>query len=98
MSKCRGCGAELVWGRTSNGKAIPLDPEPTIDGNVLLTADTRFGRLARILPKDELAVARELFDRDRNLYRTHFASCPQSASFRKTMGGQRDEAESEVPF
>lgn len=97
MSKCRGCGAELVWGRTSNGKAIPLDAKPTIDGNVLLTGETRWGRLARILPKDELAIARELFESDRNLYLPHFASCPNASDFRRTMASE-PVVEEEAPF
>lgn len=28
METCRSCGAEIVWGRTNNGKAMPIDPEP----------------------------------------------------------------------
>lgn len=27
---CRGCGAEIVWGVTPNGKRIPLDPRPPV--------------------------------------------------------------------
>lgn len=29
-SKCRSCGAPIVWGVTSNGKRIPLDAEPEV--------------------------------------------------------------------
>ena len=25
MAKCKGCGKEIVWGRTDDGKNIPLD-------------------------------------------------------------------------
>lgn len=25
---CKSCGAEIVWARTTKGKAIPLDAEP----------------------------------------------------------------------
>ena len=28
MSKCRGCGAEIVWARTDRGRDIPLDAKP----------------------------------------------------------------------
>lgn len=27
---CRGCGAEIVWGVTADGKRIPLDPRPLV--------------------------------------------------------------------
>lgn len=30
MSTCRGCGADLVWGVTPDGKRIPLDPRPPV--------------------------------------------------------------------
>lgn len=25
MPKCKGCGREIIWGRTPEGKSIPLD-------------------------------------------------------------------------
>lgn len=27
MTKCKGCGAEIIWIRTLGGKSIPCDPE-----------------------------------------------------------------------
>ncbi len=29
-STCKGCGKKIVWGKTGDGKAIPLDPKPPI--------------------------------------------------------------------
>ena len=28
MPRCKGCGAEIVWIKSKNGRAIPCDPEP----------------------------------------------------------------------
>jgi len=28
MAQCKSCGAEIVWGQTDKGKAIPLDAAP----------------------------------------------------------------------
>lgn len=36
MSVCRACGAEIRWAKTPRGKSIPLDYEPTTNGNVTL--------------------------------------------------------------
>ncbi|WP_420768732.1 hypothetical protein ACNR9V_03105 [Parageobacillus thermoglucosidasius] len=30
MAKCKGCGAEIVWIKTPNGKAMPCDPEKKV--------------------------------------------------------------------
>ena len=27
MSKCKGCQAEIIWIKTTNGKAMPCNPE-----------------------------------------------------------------------
>lgn len=30
MNRCKGCDAPIVWGRTSLGHAVPLDPKPPV--------------------------------------------------------------------
>lgn len=44
MGKCKGCGAELAWGKTREGKTIPLDtkaPTYRMVGGVLERSDAR---------------------------------------------------------
>lgn len=72
-TKCRSCGAPVIWARTPAGKRIPLDLTPTDDGNVLLDdhgTATVMGGLAVWPP---------------GAYRwtSHFASCPQAADHRR---------------
>lgn len=67
---CRSCGAEVLWAKTQQGRAIPLDREPVASGNVEFTGvlDT-----VRVLAPDGDAV---LFGGPR--YVSHFATCPQA--------------------
>lgn len=44
---CRSCGAAIIWAKTINGKAIPLDAEPVAGGNVSL-----HGGVCRIVGED----------------------------------------------
>lgn len=37
-STCRSCGRPIVWGVSTNGRNIPVDPEPRADGNLRLVA------------------------------------------------------------
>jgi hypothetical protein len=30
MPRCRGCGKEIEWGTTPDGKRVPLDPSPPV--------------------------------------------------------------------
>ena len=78
MSACRSCGAEIRWEVTSAGKRIPLDPRPSPKGNVYLEPGaptvTVFGKLH--------ADARSAMAG--RLYLSHFATCPNADSHRRT--------------
>lgn len=62
--KCRRCGAEIRWLRTTAGKAMPVDVEPNPAGNVYL-----LDGLVHVLHKDEQQPANVA------LLMVHFASC-----------------------
>lgn len=69
MAKCRSCGAEIRWARTSHGKLMPIEPDP--EGAFAL----RNGRAVFVGKEDAT---------DEPRYRSHFASCPNAAAHRKT--------------
>lgn len=77
MQTCRspGCGRPIIWARSVNGDPIPLDPEPTPDGNL----DLVDGRA--------VAYGLEAAAAQRPRYVSHFTSCVDAASFRKTRTG-----------
>lgn len=82
MSRCRGCGADVYFATTTaTGKAMPLDPNPTTKGNIVLEKFTHAEKpKARVLSGLELQEARE--NADRSLYTSHFATCPHAGQFR----------------
>lgn len=73
MSRCRSCGAEIEWARTVNNRAMPLDAEPTADGNVVI----RDGK-AHVLGPMELLV----LDAGEVLRMPHHATCEHAAQWR----------------
>lgn len=86
MSTCRSCGAPVLWAVTPNSKAIPLNPEPVENGNLVLDAPHPMlgaggeghgtgPRLARPPQLDD--------DPDGARYVSHFVTCPNAALHRK---------------
>lgn len=43
-SRCRHCGALVLWARSESGQRIPVEPEPDPDGGLLLIT-TEKGKL-----------------------------------------------------
>ncbi len=75
MSRCSTCRAEITWVKTAAGKSMPLDAEPTEDGNVVLV-----NGLAVVLgAKGAQGVAAVGATR----YTTHWATCKEAAAWRK---------------
>jgi len=64
----------------ASGRRMPLDPEATPDGNIVLLEGTEpDGALhIAVLPKDQAT----LDDADR--YRSHFSTCPYAGSHRRS--------------
>jgi len=68
------CKAKVLWVTTTTGNEMPLDPDPTPDGTIIVVEGR--GRAlgpARLAELDP-GVAR---------YRSHFVSCPGTKRFRR---------------
>lgn len=77
MSKCKSCGANIIWIPTINGKAMPCDAKPipyTEDPTGSLTLVTSDGRIVR---------AKADATSDQVGYISHFETCPNANAHRK---------------
>lgn len=78
MSRCRSCQAEIRWAKTAAGKSMPLDAEPHLEGTVYLG----------FVGGDEIAITVTGAERaavqieGRDLFRSHFATCPNADEHR----------------
>lgn len=77
---CDSCAAPILWATTSKGVAMPIDAEPSDDGNVLLAVQTA-ALVAAVLGVNQAAGAR---DNKVRLHRSHFQSCPDADRHRKS--------------
>lgn len=78
-SRCRSCDAEVRWVKTAAGKWMPLDVEPSADGNVQLCM-VGGEEVATVLGAGDRAAAQL---EQIPLYVSHFATCPFAAQHRK---------------
>ena len=83
MAKCKGCGAEIVWIKTTAGKSMPCDPglvpywaKPGAAGKVV----TAFGEVISCEFKGDQTKVTGIG------YVPHWSTCPAAGSFRK--GGE----------
>lgn len=71
MSRCRSCGAAVIFCQNAEGNREILDASPTNAGNRVIV--------------DGLVRARQEVDIQlgRAAYTSHYATCPQAAAWRK---------------
>jgi hypothetical protein len=72
MSRCKSCGAEIIWATTEIGNTIPLDAEPT----------ERPAGLFRLI-EDGFGGHRAISAAGGLFHITHFATCPDADAHRK---------------
>lgn len=79
LDPCKSCRTPIQWVITAkNGSPMPLDPDPCPDGNYVFTAEDAEEGPVRALSAEELAGPAT-----RYRYKSHFATCPQSRTWRK---------------
>lgn len=81
MSTCRSCEREIEWVVVAkSGKSMPIDPFPAEGGNIakLPTLDGRTGN--RLV---EYVTAGGMLLDERELYVSHFSSCPNADQHRR---------------
>lgn len=77
MSKCKSCGANIIWIPTINGKAMPCDAKP-----IPYTEDPT-GSLTLVTPDGRIVRAKSDATSDQVGYISHFATCPNANAHRK---------------
>jgi hypothetical protein len=83
VSTCNSCSAPVIWARTTNGKSMPVDAEPTEQGNVELlplVAGVRTPE-AVVHPQHPLGAG--------PLRTSHFATCPHADQWRSKVKARR---------
>lgn len=81
-ARCRSCQRPIRWTTTTNGKRLPIDPQPAPgDGNVRLLRSAGAEPLADVLSRDDALIARH--EAGVQLYRAHFSTCPNAHLHRR---------------
>lgn len=78
LAQCSSCGASVIWAQwEGSGKRAPLDANPRMDGTIEISHYGWGGvPVIRSIADDDLSRPR---------YVSHFATCPNASSHRKTV-------------
>ena len=78
MSRCKACGAEIVWVKMKTGKNMPCDAHKIPYRNTFPKGD-----LILVTPDGKLARGELDLNSDTYGYESHFATCPAAKKFRR---------------
>lgn len=81
-ARCKSCDAPIWWARSAAGALSPFDAEPSLEGKWVLKWSAAAGEMQSEGAHNPERRA-ELEAAGRNLYVTHFATCPNAAEHRK---------------
>ena len=76
-AKCRSCGAEIIWCKTTSGKSMPVDVAPAKGGTIEIVDG--IAEIAGEVKRDQSDAGLVPF-----LHKSHFATCPDAAKHRRT--------------
>lgn len=77
-SRCKSCDATIIWAITDHGKSMPIDAQPSANGNVELRLDHGGAYRAKVHAGPNGHTGQ--------LHTSHFVTCPNAAKHRR---GQR---------
>lgn len=83
---CRSCHAPVIWAVTILGKAMPVDAEPSANGNLALEWRERGSGLPGGAPPLARVVSEHLRFGRADLRTSHFVTCPQAGKWRRRKG------------
>jgi hypothetical protein len=88
LDRCQGCNEPIRWVVTVYGKHMPLNPDPTPDGNVVYTHENEEGPV-KVLTKAEV-----MGPATRYRYKAHFATCVEAR--RRARGATQERFDEET--
>jgi hypothetical protein len=83
IDDCRSCRAPVIWAQTVNGKAQPVDAQPSDGGNIRLQPGLP-GK-----PPRAIVVTPKLAFGQTALRKPHHMTCPDGPRWKKKGGGRR---------
>lgn len=82
MTRCKACGARVVWIRTRSGKRMPCDAD-----TIVYWENPKGSK--KVVTPDGDVVSADLKGKPENAtgvgYVSHFASCPEADRFRRNV-------------
>lgn len=79
MTTCQSCGAAIFWAVSVNGSRMPINAEPVVDGNVLVSVSRSNPENKKCIVLAHAAVK----PKDRRLFTSHFSTCPNARKHRR---------------
>jgi hypothetical protein len=83
VANCRSCGAPLTWAITENDKKIPVDSDPSPDGNITLTREDGLDDRGKPILRARVFPHSGATPEGAVLFKSHFATCPDASGHRR---------------